>query len=298
MAEPEPTLPDDDKDVALPRPTSARADWLVGADEGLTAEADRVDRGQKFEAPRLLRPNNGEADTRRSDDLGPLTPRPPKPVLGSVAPPAPVPAPATPTWAPGKSSVPRMRRSVPTGPISSGGPIPELARDFPMDDADERARVAAEMADRQALEAAIAARPHEVVGPQEFELPAVPLPWWSRVPELVRMDRRVQVGLLLLALGLAAATFWPRAEKTISVKHLKEHGEQYADTQIRVGGRVSEVFPVGGSWAFTLVQGRDTIVVFSRTRKPAPREQVVVIGTLSRGWFGGESRVAIFEATR
>ena len=70
-----------------------------------------------------------------------------------------------------------------------------------------------------------------------------------------------------------------------------------ADTPVRVGGRVSEVFAVGGSWAYTVVQGRDTIVVFSRTRAPKVRDPIVVIGTLSRGFLDGQSRVAIFEAT-
>jgi hypothetical protein len=94
-----------------------------------------------------------------------------------------------------------------------------------------------------------------------------------------------------------AFTFWPRHEKTTSIAHLKEHPERYADTPVRVGGRVSEVFAVGGSWAYTMVQGRDTIVVFSRTREPKLRERIVVIGTLSRGYLDGQSRVAIFEST-
>lgn len=303
MAEPEPTLPNDDADVKPNvRPSSImRADWLVGADEGLTAKvepAEPVERVERhFETPRLLRPHGGEADTSRSDPTGPLAPRKPRPPLAVPPPPA-TPAPALPSWAPGKSSVPVVRRSTPSPAVPDAGPIPELSREFPMDDAEERAKIAAEVAERQAREAEIAARPHAVVKPQEFEMPAVPLPWWSRLPGLLKMDVRVQIGLLVLIVGLLAATFWPRAEKTISVKHLKEHADQYADTQVRVGGKVSEVFPVGGSTAFTLVQGRDTIVVFSRTRRPEPREHVVVIGTLSRGWLGGESRVAIFEATR
>ncbi len=98
-------------------------------------------------------------------------------------------------------------------------------------------------------------------------------------------------------LGLALIAAWPRGEKTISVAHLKEHADRYADTQVRVRGNVSEVFAVGGSWAYTLVQGRDTIVVFSRTRRPQPRQRVVVVGTLSNGYLDGQSRAAIFEST-
>ena len=124
------------------------------------------------------------------------------------------------------------------------------------------------------------------------------MPWWSQLPQLLRFDRRVQIVVLSVALVLVVATLWPRAEKTISVAHLKKHPEQFADTPVRVGGRVGEVFPVGGSWAFTLVQGRDTIVVFTRSRVPKQRERTVVVGTLSTGYLDGQSRVAIFEATR
>ena len=54
---------------------------------------------------------------------------------------------------------------------------------------------------------------------------------------------------------------------------------------------------MGGSWAYTLVQGRDTIVVFSRRREPKLRERVVVVGTLSSGFLDGQARAAIFEST-
>jgi hypothetical protein len=194
--------------------------------------------------------------------------------------------------------VPTLRRSTVPPEARPSSPIPELTRDFPMDDAEERARINARLAEAQAHEAAVAARPHEVVAPQEFDLPAVPLPWWSQVPQILRTDRRVQLTLLSLALVVSVMAFWPRAEKTVSIGHLKQHADRFADTEVRVGGRVSEVFAVGGSWAYTLVQGRDTIVVFSRTRRPEPRQDIVVIGTLSNGYLDGQSRAAIFEATR
>jgi hypothetical protein len=120
---------------------------------------------------------------------------------------------------------------------------------------------------------------------------------WSTLAERLRGDWRVQAVIGVALLAVLVFTFWPRHEKTTSIAHLKEHPERYADTPVRVGGRVSEVFAVGGSWAYTVVQGRDTIVVFSRTREPRVRERIVVIGTLSRGFLDGQSRVAIFEST-
>jgi hypothetical protein len=203
-----------------------------------------------------------------------------------------------PSWEKGTSSVPKLRPSANDAPPAPAVPVGEPTREFPMDDAEERARVAAAVAQQHREEAAIAARPHQVVAPQEFDIPTVAPPWWTTIAEQLRMDRRVQVGLGAALLAVLALTFWPRGEKTTSIAHLKQHPESYADTPVRVGGRVSEVFSVGGSWAYTVVQGRDTIVVFTRTREPKIRQRIEVVGTLSRGFLDGQSRVAIFESTR
>jgi hypothetical protein len=295
VGEPDPFDPDDRPKPDAPRPVIARADWIVGSDDGFVTEPGAIPAlpPAPIEAPRLVRPVDPAAGTPSGIIRSPLPFRAPP-----AAPSVPVePAPTMPSWSPGASSVPKVRRSGDAA-VPDVGPIPELAREFPMDDAEERARVSAQVAEQQAREAAVAARPHEIVRPQDFELPALELPWWSRLPDLLKMDKRLQLAGLLLVLAISLLAFWPRAEKTISVAHLKEHPEAYADQPVRVGGRVSEVFPVGGSVAYTLVQGRDTIVVFSRSRNPKPREHVIVVGTLSTGYLGGETRTAIFEATR
>lgn len=274
-----------------PRPAVERADWLVGPEEGIAAERSRSrEMEAPLETPRLVKPEDPDAGKPRS------TARVPLPFRASAPPPAAAPSPAMPAWDPGVSSVPKLRRSGGPGEFRPVSPIPDVARDFPMDDADERARVNAQLHEQQAREAAVAARPHAVVTPREFEIPALPLPWWAQVPALLRFDRRVQLIALSLVLVLCVIAFWPHAEKTMSIGHLKEHADRYADTEVRVGGRVSEVFAVGGSWAYTLVQGRDTIVVFSRSRRPTPREHIVVVGTLSNGYLDGQSRAAIFES--
>ena len=294
MGEPERPDADDTLDLPAAKPVIARADWLVGADEGIVSDRTRQETvaNLPLEVPRLVRPVDPDAGVPRAAPSFRTAAAPSSPVAPAT------PSPTMPSWDRGASSVPMVRRTPMPPAANVGGPIPELSRDFPMDDAEERARISAQMAEQQEREAAIAARPHEVVAPQEFEMPAVPLPWWSELPALMKLDRRLQFAALLAILGLALAAFWPRPEKTISVAHLKSDPAHYADQQVRVGGRVAEVFPVGGSVAFTLVQGRDTIVVFSRSRTPKPREKVIVIGTLSTGYLGGETRTAIFEATR
>ena len=293
---PEPYDPEKKPDPDAPPPSSIRkADWVVGADEGLQAELDHLRAGEapSKEAPRLSRPEDPDAGMPRPLGLT-GTGQFPKPTPRPVETHAPDPMPS---WDRGASSVPMMRRGAVEG--SPQAPAnPELAREFPMDDAEERARVAATVAAQHKEAAAIAARPHEVVKSQEFEIPELEPAWWMRLGVTLRVDRRLQLALGVALLALLVYSVWPRSEKTISIAHLKEHAERYADTPVRVGGRVSEVFTVGGSWAYTVVQGRDTIVVFSRTRGPKPREQVVVVGTLSTGYLDGQSRVAIFESTR
>jgi hypothetical protein len=303
VGEPERHDPEDRPDPKAPRPLIPKADWVVGAEDGLNAELEpKPGDSRPVEAPRLGRPQDPDAGKPPGPGRFGASGVFRRPLPESAPAPPPVVTPAMPSWERGTSSIPRLRtvesdvdQSRPaTTPVPFNA-VP--AREFPMDDAEERARVAAAVAAQQREEAAIAARPHQVVAPQDFDIPAVDPPWWSTLAIQLRDNRPLQLGLCVALLAALLFTIWPRGEKTISIAHLKEHSERYADTPVRVGGRVSEVFAVGGSWAYTVVQGRDTIVVFSRTREPKVRERIVVVGTLSRGYLDGQSRVAIFEST-
>ena len=64
---------------------------------------------------------------------------------------------------------------------------------------------------------------------------------------------------------------------------------------VHVEGRVGEVFPVGGGYAFYLRDGRDTMVVFTRSRTPERDEHVKIDGTVSTGYLDGQARTALFE---
>ncbi len=288
-------LPYDSEDRPEPDPEferPSRADWLVGAEEGMSAEMSRSQGNTPlpFSPPKLARPEGGEQPALPTDERQPFqAPRVPQPGTPAVQ--------VMPRWDTGQNSVPMLKRER-EAPSAPSAPIPELTRDFPMDDAEERSRVAAEMAERRAEEEAVASRPHAVVKPDEFEIPTVPERGLTNLKALLATDRRVQGALGVVVVALLAMTFWPRAEKTISVAHLKAEPERFADTQVRVSGKVAEVFPVGGSWAFSLVQGRDTIVVFTRARVPKLHEKLVVVGMLSNGYLDGMSRAAIFESNR
>ena len=65
---------------------------------------------------------------------------------------------------------------------------------------------------------------------------------------------------------------------------------------MRVKGRIGDVFPIGDGYVFNLHQGRDTVVVFTRSRLPVSHEKAEVVGTVSTGYLDGVPRVAVFEA--
>ena len=278
-----------------------RADWLVGAEEGMSAEVSRSQAGMPspFVPPKLVRPDSGETVAPRPGEVRPPFQAPPLPGASRVPLPISQPTPAMPRWDPVQSSVPTLKRDREREvPPASSSPIPELTRDFPMDDAEERAVMAAEQAERRAQDEAIAAGPHAVVRPAEFEIPVIPPSGLPKLQTVLATDRRVQAAVLVVVAIVLAMTFWPREEKTISVAHLKSEPERFADTQVRVSGKVVEIYPVGSSWAYALVQGRDTIVVFTRMGSPTLHEKRVVVGTLSNGYLDGTSRAAIFETNR
>ena len=293
MAEPQPNPPEE-----TPKSSPhSRADWVVGADEGVDAEHQRTQSGEFHALPRpkLVKPEDPNAGLPTESGLHIRPHRGPSPKPSTL--PGLTDVPGMPKWDTGRNSVPMPH--IERGEVFARAvPAPEQTREFPMDDAEERALIAARVAEEEAEAAAIAARPHEVVKPQEFDLPSFQAPWYMRLPEILSTNRTAQLLLVLVAVAIAAFLFWPRDEKTTSIGHLKEQPQRYADTQVRVNGRVAEVWPVGGSFAYTLVQGRDTIVVFTRWHQPRRQDRITVIGTLSSGFLDGQSRLAIFEAAK
>ena len=82
--------------------------------------------------------------------------------------------------------------------------------------------------------------------------------------------------LVLVALAVIAVValmlFRPKDEQTVSISAIRHHPERFDGRPVKVKGRVGEVYAVGGGYAFHLYQGRDDIVVFTRSRVPVRRE--------------------------
>ena len=95
---------------------------------------------------------------------------------------------------------------------------------------------------------------------------------------------------------LATIAFWPRGERPVSLGEIARTPEHFNGQSVQVHGKVGEVFPVGGGFAFYLQQAKDTLVVFTRVRQPRRGEKLKLYGTMSTGFLDGQSHSALFES--
>ena len=129
-------------------------------------------------------------------------------------------------------------------------------------------------------------------GHDDFELVA------QQTPPSGTSSRVWQVGLLIvLVAGLIGYFLWHTMRNTgESVARIRHYPARYDGRTVMLRGRVGEAFAMGGSWAYYLHQGRDTIVVFSRLRTPIKNSNIAVYGSISMGYLDGQPRPALFES--
>lgn len=305
---------------AAPAPKLFRPGADAAADAPAAPQRPRRDEDDPGpQSLRLVLPPSGEMPAPRlsrpaaPDDGASEGPLPGIPLSKRTVPGAPVVQPDEPSaishgpamlWEPGANSVPMLHRDAaatsPPAPSSRAGqptaPASEL--DFPMDDAEERSRATREAAEAATLAAERAAQPHTVVAPDAFDLKDAPAPWWMQVPQMLREDRKTQVLAGLVVVLLLTLMFWPRAEKSLSIASVRREATRYDGQNVRVSGKVGEIFEVGGGHAYYLHQGRDTLVVFTRSRTPRRGQGVTVVGMLSTGYLNGQAGTALFETPK
>jgi hypothetical protein len=269
----------------------ARPDWLVGPDEGARSEQQRLSKDTPEEpaAPlRLVKSGEGVVERERSEP-------PPGQMLPSAKPAAPgaPPAPARPVpWTAAASSVPRLRLepAPPPAPARARAGAPAKGDDEEENEASARLDAIAFPDDAPATP--VAARPGPTLAPLREA-------WWLIALEELRSNRRTQILVAVALVGaLAAWIFWPQGQRGTDLANIRQHPDKFDSHIVRVSGRVGEVFNVGSGYAFYLHQGRDTIVVFTRSRVPVPRSNVTVVAAVSTGFLDGAPRQALFEESR
>lgn len=236
--------------------SAERPEWLVGSEDVLQADRDPSE---------PTRPTLAEAPTSQ--------PRPMRVIEGGKAGPSK-------GWSGASSSVPRLT-VVPTA--------------APPDIETEEGVMAAEAGLDSELPLEGEA-PLTAPGRSEPVFQPLQEPWYLVWGEAIATQRRIQVGLLVVAAALSAYFFLPRpGEAGASLGNILRHPETYEGRSVVVRGEVLETFEVGTGRAFQLRQGRDVVVVYSTVREPRPHDRVEVHGIVSTGYLDGKPRVAIFE---
>jgi hypothetical protein len=316
MTEPEKPLNDEDRAPPVEPPDAPRPDWLVGADEGVAAEQGRQSSAGtplpfklSSAADRAVDPEVMGAADELQRPLAPVAPAAGSPP-GTV-PPNPIPAapPKKVAWTAAASSVPTIKTpAAPTAPAAAPR-ADEAAGSPPPPRVAPKARPAAvEPPERTPLpdfdppaegEEPLAASPapaHPVPARPRFQPPPLEEPWWVIALESLRSNRTLQLGILgALVVTIGCWLFWPHDEPGVSLRNLRRDPARWDGHIVRVEGRVGEVFPMGEGYAFNLHQGRDTIVVFTRTHKPETQQSITVVGSVTTGFLDGTARQAIFE---
>lgn len=324
--------PDEPKSEATPTPEGDRPDWLVGAEDGVTAEFNRVEGGPSRTAPVIKLSRPGGDSGIESPGLSAQQ------VTGASAPPTPGATPhrgeaildlqggdsssAAPyTPAAGSESL----RLPAGGPRAAAAAKPEKKKAWVAAASSvpslrvERRRVerkpdGAPLMDEQEEPAAeefpddntpptlgvvpggkpTASAP-VVSGPAPHKAPVLKEAMWLVVLDDIRTNRRTQILIGVALFLLLVWTFWPRNVNTVSISRLRAHAAEYDGSTVAVHGRVGEVFPVGAGYAYYLHQGRDTLVVFTRGSRPESKKTVTVTGSITTGFLDGRPRQALFE---
>ena len=265
--------------------TNASPDWLVGPDEGASAELLRNRSAERHAPLRLVRPGetlqapDDESDEpeapraverlslmRHEDTIRSAMPasasRKPKAAQSSA-------------WQAAASSIPTLRRTASSAPAKRAP-----SREF---EQDEKTPMP-ELPDDSAA--------HALPPP---ELQPLKEAWWLVALDAVQTNRRLQIALasLLLMLGILALQPW--RERPASLARIRRHPQQYDGRTVSVRGRVGDVFPIAGGFTYFLLSGRDTIVVFTHSHSPVMDQHLTVHGTISTGYLDGLPRQALFE---
>ena len=275
----------------LPFPARSVPDWLTGPADGLDAALDPRDDTtdeappETLPQPVLRRPGVPVSTSAlvTSDESGVVGAEAEEAVEAEV-----VAAPARPrrvappgVWAPAASSVPDFKLALPAEPepVEQGPSVAPAARPRGLPGRNEDL-------------------PRGAAAPLPLPLAVLREPWWVIALDSLRTSRSVQitVAVALVALVLIGCWSWPRGVGTTSLSELHRYPSHFDGRTVTVRGRVGDdVFAVGAGWAFYLVQGRDTIVTFTRTQLPKPHDVITVTGQVSTGFLDGVPRQALFE---
>jgi len=120
-------------------------------------------------------------------------------------------------------------------------------------------------------------------------------PFWLIWLDELRTNRKIQIAVVVAFVLLVVIINAPWKDHGQHLSKVLANASALDGQPVRVSGRVGEIFNVAGGYAFYLHDGRDSIVVFTRTFRPLKKARIQVYGTVSTGILDGAPRAAIFE---
>lgn len=305
MSLPERVEPENESTVSSV-PAADRPDWLVGAEEGVEEELKRKSLTEadspagapvELRRPEALEPQAPSAGAR----VGLPLPRMVRPDGGTLAQAeaAKVEAEAKPekpvAWKGASGSIPKLTIASLAGPPSAS---PELSQKKSDAEDDNEGFAPPDQGvpvmpggESDSAPAPILRGP----GARAPSKPALDEPWWLVLGERVATDRKVQIAIGAVVVLVLAVILWPKGGNSVAISAIRKHPERFEGQIVTVRGRIGEVFAVGQGHTFYLLEGRDTLVVYTRMRTPVSRQRVQIIGSVTMGYLDGAPRVAVFE---
>jgi len=108
-----------------------------------------------------------------------------------------------------------------------------------------------------------------------------------------------QAGVALFVVCSVAFAGWramtAKHEPLVDLRRIHARPAEFEGHVVRVRGSIGQVFPMGDSYAYYLLQGRDTIVVYTHGGRPQPSADAEVCGSITIGYLDGSLRPALFE---
>jgi hypothetical protein len=106
----------------------------------------------------------------------------------------------------------------------------------------------------------------------------------------------IAVVVLVVVAMVAWWTMRAFKEPSIAIKRIHNHPAEYDGRTVMIRGQIGDVFRVGGSYAYYLMQSRDTIVVYTHGARPKTRTTASVHGSVSIGYLDGAARPVLWES--
>ena len=104
--------------------------------------------------------------------------------------------------------------------------------------------------------------------------------------------KKMKKGLLLL---LFASLILLNCSSKINIRDIKSHPRQYIGKEVKIEGKVTDIFSLALISYFKITDGTDTLFVYTNKPLPAKEEELEIKGKVRYFTFGTQRVIALEE---